>query len=57
MRKICPNDPKHNPYINPGDNYCFACGAKLEEKDMTCECGADYGVSDHFCPNCGRPLR
>ena len=57
MRKICPKDAKHNSFINQEDNFCYACGARLEEKCMTCECGKEYGHSDHFCPECGRPLK
>ena len=57
MRKVCPTDIGHSAYVNPGDTYCTLCGAKLEEKDLVCQCGEDYGASDAFCANCGRPLK
>jgi predicted amidophosphoribosyltransferase len=57
MRKVCPKDTMHSPYVNPGDTYCTICGTKLEDKNMVCECGKDYGVADHFCADCGRPLK
>lgn len=57
MRKICPKDQLHNTGVNAGDTFCWSCGSRLEEKDLNCQCGYEYGISDKFCPDCGRPLK
>ena len=57
MRKVCPKDSKHSECLAQNDKYCYICGTKLKEKDMTCVCGKDYGYMDNFCPECGRPLK
>ena len=55
MRKTCPKNNLHNMGINPGDEFCYLCGAKLTVYDQQCQCGHDLSEHDKFCPNCGRP--
>lgn len=57
MKKICPRDKNHNSGISPGDTFCYICGSQLVEYNGVCECGKDCSVYDHFCTDCGRPVK
>jgi len=42
--------------MNDADNFCWTCGAKLININLSCECGHMLHPSDSFCPNCGKKI-
>lgn len=49
----CPNC---GAIVNPGDAYCWNCGARLKIEKCP-KCGAEVQPNDKFCRNCGYKLK